>query len=46
LDVLAPCAPAELLAFTIPTCKVTIWPDEGHIAIARHWDEILDALAA
>jgi pimeloyl-ACP methyl ester carboxylesterase len=44
-DVLAPLAPAELLASRIPNCRVTIWPDEGHIAIARHWDEILEALA-
>lgn len=44
LDVLAPCAPAEFLASRLPNCKVTIWPDEGHIAIARHWDEILEAL--
>jgi hypothetical protein len=46
LDVLASCAPAEFLASKIPDCMVTIWPDEGHIAIARHWHEILDALAS
>jgi pimeloyl-ACP methyl ester carboxylesterase len=44
LDVIAPLAPAELLASRIPKCRVTLWPDEGHIAIARHWDEILEAL--
>jgi pimeloyl-ACP methyl ester carboxylesterase len=44
LDVIAPCAAAEFLAARIPNCKVTIWPDEGHIGIARHWDEILAAL--
>jgi len=46
LDVIVPCAGAEFLASRIPNCKVTIWPDEGHIGIARHWDEILEALAA
>jgi hypothetical protein len=24
---------------------VTIWPDEGHLGITRHSDEILSALA-
>lgn len=45
LDAIAPCAAVEFLAARIPNCKVTIWPDEGHIGIARHWDEILSALA-
>jgi pimeloyl-ACP methyl ester carboxylesterase len=45
LDVLAPCAHAEGLASRLPSCQVTIWPDEGHIGIARHWDEILSELA-
>ena len=44
LDAIAPCAAAAFLASRIPGCKVTIWPDEGHIAIARRWDEILAAL--
>ena len=44
LDALAPLDGAEFLASKIPTSKVTIWPGEGHIAIARHWGEILDAL--
>jgi pimeloyl-ACP methyl ester carboxylesterase len=46
LDVMAPCEAAEFLASRIPNCRVTIWPDEGHIAIARHWDEILGALSS
>jgi len=46
LDVLTPRAAAEFLASRIPNCKVTIWPEEGHIGIARHWDEILDTLTA
>jgi pimeloyl-ACP methyl ester carboxylesterase len=46
LDAIVPCASAEFLASRIPRCKITIWPDEGHIAIARHWVEILEALAS
>jgi pimeloyl-ACP methyl ester carboxylesterase len=45
LDLLIPLAAAEFLASRIPNCKVVIWPDEGHIGIARHWDEILTVLA-
>jgi pimeloyl-ACP methyl ester carboxylesterase len=46
LDVVIPLAAAEFLAARIPNCRVTIWPAEGHLAIARHWGEILTALAA
>lgn len=46
LDVVIPRAAAEFLASRIPNCRVTIWPDEGHLAIARHWGEILTTLAA
>jgi len=45
LDLVIPRAAAEFLAARIPNCMVTIWPSEGHIAIARHWDEILTVLA-
>ncbi len=44
LDLVIPLDAAEFLAARIRNCNVTIWPDEGHIAIARHWDEILAAL--
>lgn len=43
LDMVAPCVPARLLGSRIPNCNVTIWPDEGHIGIARHWHKILNA---
>jgi pimeloyl-ACP methyl ester carboxylesterase len=46
LDVVVPRAAAEFLAARIPNCRVTIWPAEGHLAIARHWGEILTTLAA
>jgi hypothetical protein len=26
--------------------RLTIWPEDGHLGIARHWDEILAALFA
>lgn len=45
LDVVTSYTAAELLAARIPNRKLTIWPDEGHLGIARHWDEILEALA-
>ncbi len=46
LDLLCPLAGAEFVASRIPNYTLTIWPDEGHIGIARHWDEILDTLMA
>ena len=45
LDLIAPCAPAEFVASRIPACTFTIWPDEGHLGLARRWDEILGALS-
>jgi pimeloyl-ACP methyl ester carboxylesterase len=45
LDVVIPRAAAEFLGAKIPNCKITIWPDDGHLGIARHWDEILAALS-
>jgi pimeloyl-ACP methyl ester carboxylesterase len=44
LDVITSRAGAKYLASKIPNCKVTIWPEDGHIGIARHWDDILQAL--
>jgi pimeloyl-ACP methyl ester carboxylesterase len=46
LDVITPRAGAEYLASKIPNCKLTIWQEDGHIGIARHWDEILRALVS
>ena len=37
---------AEFAAETIPDSRLTAWPDDGHIGVAKHWSEILEALAA
>jgi pimeloyl-ACP methyl ester carboxylesterase len=46
LDLIVSCAAAEFLAARIPGSKLTIWEDEGHVGIARHWDEIIAALTS
>jgi pimeloyl-ACP methyl ester carboxylesterase len=35
---------AEFAAETIPDVRLTSWPDAGHIGVATHWREILDAV--
>jgi pimeloyl-ACP methyl ester carboxylesterase len=37
---------AEFAAETIPDSRLTAWPDDGHIGVAKHWSEILEALTA
>ena len=37
-------ADIDFLGSTIPDCEVVIWPDSGHLGIAKHWGEILAAL--
>jgi pimeloyl-ACP methyl ester carboxylesterase len=44
LDVITPRANADFLAGAISGCRLTIWSEDGHIGIARHWDEILETL--
>ena len=34
----------EHLTATLPACVATVWPEDGHYGVLRHWDEILDAL--
>ena len=36
----------DWVAARIPDCRVTAWPDAGHMGIAKHWDEILVTLLA
>jgi pimeloyl-ACP methyl ester carboxylesterase len=31
----------EYLAATLPGAVPTIWPDDGHYGVLRHWDEVL-----
>jgi pimeloyl-ACP methyl ester carboxylesterase len=36
---------AEFAAETIPDARLTSWPDAGHMGVAKHWREILEAIA-
>lgn len=47
LDRLAPVAMGRYLARTIPGCRATFFPNEGHLSIYfKRWDEIVSALVA
>ncbi len=44
-DINVPVAVARKVAATIPGCRATFYPDEGHMStFANHFDEIYDAL--
>jgi pimeloyl-ACP methyl ester carboxylesterase len=45
-DVNVPVTAAEGLAGRIATSTLTVLPDEGHLIVPRHWDEILAALVS
>jgi pimeloyl-ACP methyl ester carboxylesterase len=34
----------DFIASTIRNCKVVVWPDVGHLGIAKYWTEILQTL--
>jgi pimeloyl-ACP methyl ester carboxylesterase len=34
----------DFVARKIPDCKVVVWPDCGHVGIAKHWEDILQTL--
>jgi pimeloyl-ACP methyl ester carboxylesterase len=36
----------DFIVETLPNARLTVWNDSGHLGIARHWDEILEALTA
>lgn len=36
---------AEFGATTIADARLTAWPDAGHMGLAKHWSEILEAVA-
>ncbi|MGH7764287.1 MAG: alpha/beta fold hydrolase [Candidatus Dormibacteraceae bacterium] len=38
-------ADTDFLAHAIRNCQVSIWPDCGHLGIAKHWGAILGALS-
>lgn len=44
-DDTVPVSMAHYLARTIPNCRATIYPDEGHHLLYRRWPEILGTLA-
>jgi pimeloyl-ACP methyl ester carboxylesterase len=35
----------DFLVETLPSSRLTVWPDSGH-GPARHWGEVLDAITA
>jgi len=34
----------DFLVETLPNARLTVWPDSGHQGVARHWDEVLQAV--
>jgi len=36
----------DFLVETLPNARLTVWRDSGHQGVARHWDEILQAVTA
>lgn len=45
-DVRTPLSMGKYLAGTIPNCRATFTPGEGHDVMYRHWKEILPVLAS
>jgi pimeloyl-ACP methyl ester carboxylesterase len=43
-DLIVPLASQEFAAETIPDSRLTIWPAAGHLGIARHWRQVLEAV--
>jgi hypothetical protein len=31
----------EYLAAALPDARPTVWPDDGHYGVLRHWTEVL-----
>ena len=46
LDQVVPVSMAEYLAATLPDCRPTIQPDDGHHLLYRRWPEILAGLVS
>ena len=46
LDTSAPVAMAEYMRRTIPDCRLTLLPGEGHFLLFPRWREILGALVS
>lgn len=45
-DVTVPVSLAQAIARDMPNAHLTLYPDEGHLAVVTHLDEILDTLAS
>jgi pimeloyl-ACP methyl ester carboxylesterase len=43
-DLIVPLATQAFAAATIPDARLTIWPDAGHLGIAKYWPQILAAV--
>ena len=43
-DASTPVSMARHVAQSLPRCRPTYFPNEGHFVAARHWDEIVEAL--
>lgn len=46
MDTTAPPAMGRYLARTIPNCRATLCPNEGHLLFDNHMEEILGAVVA
>jgi pimeloyl-ACP methyl ester carboxylesterase len=36
----------DFVVQTLPNARLTVWNDSGHLGVARHWGEILEAVTA
>jgi pimeloyl-ACP methyl ester carboxylesterase len=45
-DTIVARAHIDFIVETLPNALLTVWPDSGHAGVARHWGEVLDAVAA
>ena len=43
-DASTPVSMARHVARSLPRCRPTYFPNEGHFVAARHWDEIVETL--
>ncbi len=43
-DTNVPVAMARRIAQLVPGAQLTVYPEEGHLVAATHWDEIIGAL--
>ena len=44
-DEMCPVDMGRRLAASIPGCRATFYPDDGHLSIMRHYGECLDAVS-